>query len=78
MNFTIYSKDGCPYCSQIEKVIKLSKFQYEVKKLNVDFNREEFYSKFGDGSTFPQVILDGKQLGGCAETVKYLTENKLV
>jgi len=78
MNFTIYSKDGCPYCSQIEKVIKLSKFQYEVKKLNVDFNREEFYSKFGDGSTFPQVILDGKQLGGCSETVKYLTENKLV
>ena len=78
MNFTIYSKDGCPYCSQIEKVIKLSKFQYEVKKLNVDFNREEFYSKFGDGSTFPQVILDGKRLGGCAETVKYLSENKLV
>ena len=77
MNFTIYSKDGCPYCSQIEKVFKLCKFQYEVKKLDVDFNREEFYSKFGDGSTFPQVILDGKQLGGCSETVKYLTENKL-
>ena len=78
MNFTIYSKDGCPYCSKVEQVLQLSKLQYEVKKLDVDFNREEFYCKFGNGSTFPQVLLGEKNLGGCTETVKYLTENKLV
>jgi len=78
MNFTIYSKDGCPYCSKVQRVLELANLQYDVKKLGVDFNREDFYFQFGNGSTFPQVLLDGKQLGGCSETVKYLTENKLV
>ena len=78
MNFTIYSKDGCPYCSKVENVLNLLKLQYEVKKLDVDFNREEFYSKFGNGSTFPRVLLDDVLIGGCTETVKYLSENKII
>jgi len=78
MNFTIYSKDGCPYCSKVEKVLNLSNLQYEVKKLDVDFNREDFYDKFGKGSTFPRVLLNGNLIGGCNETVMYLLENKII
>jgi len=78
MKFTIYSKDGCPYCSKVEKVLELAGLQHVVYKLGVDFTREEFYSEFGKGSTFPQVIESGKNIGGCTETVKYLKENNLV
>ncbi|AFK66372.1 NrdC [Synechococcus phage S-CBM2] len=78
MTFVIYSRDGCPYCSKVEQVLKLSNKQYVVNKLGRDFTREQFYSQFGNGSTFPQVICDGKKLGGCTDTVKYLTENKLL
>jgi len=79
MKFTVYSKDGCPYCSKIEKVLKLSELQHVIYKLDVDFNRDEFYAEFGNGSTFPQVILnDQTQLGGCVDTVQYLQEQKLV
>jgi glutaredoxin len=78
MNFTIYSKDGCPYCSKVEKVLNLSNLQYEVKKLDVDFNREDFYNKFGKGSTFPRVLLNDNLIGGCNETVMYLLENKII
>jgi glutaredoxin len=79
MKFTVYSKDGCPYCNKIEKVLKLSELQHVVYKLDVDFNRDEFYAEFGNGSTFPQVILnDQTQLGGCVDTVQYLQEQKLV
>lgn len=78
MNFTIYSKDGCPYCTKVEQVLQLANLQYEVKKLDVDFNREEFYDKFGRGSTFPRVLLDGKLIGGHAETVKHLVARELV
>ena len=32
-----------------------------------------FYGQFGQGSTFPQVVLnDTQKIGGCTETVKYL------
>lgn len=79
MKFTVYSKDGCPYCSKIEQVLKLSELQHVVYKLDIDFNRDEFYAEFGNGSTFPQVILnDQTHLGGCTDTVQYLKEQNLV
>lgn len=79
MKFTVYSKDGCPYCSKIEQVLQLTNLQHVVYKLNTDFTREEFYSEFGQGSTFPQVILnDSTHLGGCSDTVQYLQEQNLV
>jgi len=78
MNFTVYSKDGCPFCTKVVQVLQLAELQHVVYKLDRDFDRESFYGQFGKGSTFPQVVLNGDNLGGCSETVKYLQENKLV
>jgi glutaredoxin len=78
MKFTVYSKDGCPYCSKIEQVLKLANLEHVVYKLNDDFSREQFYAEFGHGSTFPQVIMNDKHIGGCTDTVQYLKEQKLV
>lgn len=79
MKFTIYSKDGCPYCTKIQQVLELSGLEHVIYKLNENFTREQFYAEFGEGSTFPQVILnDQEHLGGCSDTVKYLKEQKLV
>ena len=78
MKFTIYSKDGCPYCTKVEQVLQLAELQYVVYKLNNDFTREEFYAEFGEGSTFPQVIVNDKHIGGCTDTVQYLKEQNLV
>jgi len=78
MVFTVYSKDGCPYCTKVEKVLKLAELQHVVYKLNEDFTSTEFYAEFGNGSTFPQVVAGGENIGGCKETVNYLKENNLV
>lgn len=78
MKFTVYSKDGCPYCTKVEQVLQLTQLQYVLYKLNEDFTREEFYSEFGEGSTFPQVVVNEQHLGGCSDTVKYLKEQNLV
>ena len=78
MNFTVYSKDGCPYCSKVVQVLKLSGLKHVVCKLDDHFDRKAFYGQFGEGSTFPQVVIDGTNLGGCTETVQYLKEKKLV
>jgi glutaredoxin len=79
MNFTVYSKEGCPFCSKIEHVLKLSNLEHKIYKLNGDFTREEFYAQFGNGSTFPQVVMNGTEnLGGCTDTVKYLMENNII
>ncbi len=78
MNFTVYSRDGCPYCTKVAQVLQLAELRYVIYKLGRDFDRESFYEQFGEGSTFPQVVLNGDNLGGCTETVSYLKENNLV
>ena len=78
MTFIVYSKDGCPFCTKVQRVLELSEQKHVVYKLNEDYTRTEFYDKFGQGSTFPQVVLNKTHLGGCTETVSYLRENNLV
>ena len=78
MNFTVYSRDVCPYCTKVAQVLQLAELRYVIYKLGRDFDRESFYEQFGEGSTFPQVVLNGDNLGGCTETVSYLKENNLV
>jgi glutaredoxin len=81
MSFTVYSKKGCPYCDKIKMVLgDLSiKNGYPVicYELGTEFTREQFYAEFGEGSTFPQVVFDKKNIGGCSDTVKYLQENNM-
>ena len=77
-NFTVYSKDGCPYCDKVQEVLKLAGLNFVTYKLGKNFDKEGFYSEFGEGSTFPQVVVNGKNLGGSVETIKYLQENKLI
>ena len=79
MKFTVYSKNGCPYCDKVKQVLELSKLEHVIYKLDEDFDRPGFYSQLGKGSTFPQVVVNDMQhLGGCTETVQYLKENELV
>ena len=78
MNFAVYSKEDCPYCSKIKMALELTGNQIVVYNLNEHFTKEEFYSEFGEGSSFPQVICDDRKLGGCIETVKYLKELQMV
>ena len=78
MNFTVYSKENCPYCSKIKMALELTGNQFVVYNLNEHFTKDEFYAEFGEGSTFPQVICDDRKLGGCIDTVKYLKELQMV
>jgi len=78
MNFTVYSKTGCPYCDKVKQVLDLTEQKYVIYTLEQDFTREEFYAEFGEGSTFPQVICNDKKLGGSVDTIKFLKEHQLV
>ena len=76
-NFTVYSKDGCNHCKQIIQVLGLSELNYVEYKLDIDFSKEEFFGQFGEGATFPQVVLNGDNLGGTKESIEYMKEKDI-
>jgi glutaredoxin len=78
MNFAVYSRDGCPYCDQVKQILSGKGYNYREYVLDRNFTREDFNREFGIGSTFPQVLLNDKKLGGCTDTIKYLREQNFI
>mgnify|MGYP001253307380 FL=1 len=76
--FYIYSKDGCGYCSRLSEFMSSKGVDHVELKLGEDYSAEDFLTKFGRGSTFPQVNYKNQNIGGMRETVTYLLTNKLV
>ena len=76
--FYVFSKDGCGYCDRLTEFMDSKQVPYEKFTLGTDFSREEFIEKFGYNSTFPQVNLENKNIGGMKTTVRYLVENNYV
>jgi len=75
MNVKIYSKSGCPFCVKTEEVMYHIGISPTVLSLNTDFDKEDFYAIFGEGSTFPKVLIDDQVIGGAKETIEYLQAN---
>jgi len=78
MNFTVYTKDDCPYCYKVKQVLELTGSKFVSFNLGKDFSKEEFYDIFGEGSTFPQIICDDKKIGGCVDTIKFLRDQQVI
>jgi glutaredoxin len=78
MKFVIYSKDGCPYCDQIKKVMHLAGLEHVVYNLGEHYSKDDFYYEFGEGTTFPQVLMGNRKLGGCKDTILFLKEQKIL
>ena len=78
MNFAIFSKENCPYCEKIKRVLELTGCKFVVYTLGKQFDKDAFYGEFGEGSTFPQVVCIGDKLGGSKETIEYLKEKNIL
>ena len=78
MRATVYTKDNCPYCFKVKEVLSLIRAEVTEYTYGTDFTKEEFYAEFGNGSTFPQVVINDTHVGGCTETVAMLKEQGLV
>jgi glutaredoxin 3 len=78
MNIKVYSRSGCPYCDKIKTVLRQKDIEFTSYELDEDFTRDEFYAQFGVGSTFPQVVYNDQNLGGCSDAVNYFVENNII
>lgn len=64
----IYTVDYCPYCKKAEVLLNEKDIPY--KKIDITENEEEHRKKLGEyygiegKVTVPQIIIDGRRIGG--------------
>ncbi len=67
MKVEIYGKPWCPYCDAAKALAEQTGHDLIYKTLSEDFSRETFIELFPEARTFPQIIVDGKNIGGYTE-----------
>ena len=73
MKIEIYSKSNCVFCDKAK--IKLKKHNPKIRMLDQDYTRNDFFVKFPNARTFPQIIINEEHVGGYAELKKWLEKN---
>ena len=71
----IYGKTFCPYCDKAKNLCEREGLDYSYKQLDTYFSRYEFFNIFPAARTFPQIKIDGNDVGGYTELESWL-QNK--
>ena len=76
---TLYTMDGCKYCTLAKELLNRSKVDYNEMLLNRDITREQVLSELKVQTvTFPQIVSNGKILGGLVEAARHFKSIGLV
>ena len=63
----IYSKDKCQQCDSAKLLCQMKGVEFEVKKLDVDYTKEDILALVPQARSFPLIFKDGEYLGGLVE-----------
>jgi len=73
MEVEIFSKTNCVFCEKAKML--LQKHSPKIHMLDQDYSREDFFKKFPNAKTFPQIIINQEHIGGYFELNKWLDQN---
>jgi len=60
----IWGKSECAFCDAAKHLCEEQEIEFTYKQYNVDFTKDEILSEFVGATTFPQIKIDGKPIGG--------------
>ena len=63
----IYGKDNCGYCNMAKQLCEQKGLEYEYLSLGLDYLQDEFFEMFPGARTFPQITMEGENIGGYTE-----------
>jgi glutaredoxin 3 len=72
MKVVVWSKYHCPYCEQAKALLGQREIPFEERKIGDGYTREELLEEVPDARSVPQIIIDGKVIGGFNELKEYL------
>lgn len=71
MDVTIFSRKGCPHCARAKALLDEAGIEYEALELNKDYT-DRTLRAVSKGTTFPQVFVNGENIGGADDLEKWL------
>ena len=72
MKAEIYSKDNCSFCDRAKTLLKQKNIDYSEFKIGVNLTREQFFERFPNARTVPQIVIDDVDIGGYDQLVNRL------
>lgn len=61
----LYTKPGCPYCTAAKSLLQKKGVDFtDIVASNDPEKKAEMIQKSGGKTTFPQIFIDGKHIGG--------------
>ncbi|MCX8999976.1 glutaredoxin 3 [Rhizobiaceae bacterium BDR2-2] len=63
---TIYTREYCGYCARAKALLAAKGVDFEEKDATYSPElRKEMVERSNGGSTFPQIFINGRHVGGC-------------
>ena len=78
MDIKIYTNVGCGYCAKAKELCKRADVPYTEVRVGKDISIVEFKEQFPNRQSYPQIVVDGEQIGGLVDAVKYFVDKGLV
>lgn len=72
MKAIVWSKYHCPFCDQAKTLLKQNGIEFEERKIGDGWTKEELLEEIPSARTVPQIVLNGKTIGGFNELKAYL------
>lgn len=70
MQIKMYTKEYCSFCHAAKNLLAKRGLKYEEISVFRDVESEKLMRELTGGTTVPQIIIDGKPIGGYTELVE--------
>ena len=71
-NVVVWSKDYCPYCVQAKNLLAMKNIPFEERNISQGpWTREQLLEACPEARTVPQIVIDGKIIGGYDRLQEY-------
>ena len=64
LSVEVYSKPDCVYCTRAKHLLDSRGYDYIERIIGTDITLEDFKAVFPNAKTVPQIIINGKHIGG--------------
>ena len=74
MKVEIFGKTDCIHCEKAKILCSQKGIYFDYQELGKDFEMGLILEKFPGARTFPQIIVDGKHIGGFDDLEAFLSK----